>query len=137
MDWGELLQTLLYTVITTAVPVITYYLASYLTNISKKVSVEIENTIFEDTINDAMNIVLAVVSSTSQTFVDSLKNSGNFSKEAQLEAFNKSKENIMELLSDEAKEIIQTVYHDLDKWIDTQIEASVRAIKLTSNKEGE
>lgn len=137
MEWNTLLQDLLYAVITAAVPVITMYIVKFLKTIFSKVKVETDQTIVKNTIDEALEIVLKVVASTSQTYVDSLKAEGKFDKEAQLLAFNNTKDTIKSLLSDEAKNLIATLYDDIDTWLTIQIESAVREQKLIIKKEGE
>lgn len=135
MDWTGLLQSLLYAVITAVVPIITVYIVKFLNKQFDKIKVDTRDLIISDTIEDALDIVTKVVTSTSQTYVDSLKSAGEFTKEAQEEAFNRTKNTILTLLSTEAKELISTLYSDIDTWLDVQIEAAVKNQKKL--KEGE
>lgn len=64
-----------------------------------------------------------------QTYVESLKKSGNFGAEAQLEALNKAKEIALSQLSEEVKEYITTNYGDINNWLTTQIEATINLLK--------
>lgn len=137
MDWNVLLQDLLYAVITAAVPVLTVFLLKFLAKYFDKISVETDHLIISDTIDEALDIVYKVVSTTSQTYVDSLKASGEFTKEAQEKAFNETKDTIMALLSEDAKELIKNLYEDTDKWLTVQIESAVRKQKISTLKEGE
>lgn len=129
MDWMDLLRNLLYAVITAAVPVLTAFVITYLTKAKQKVAVDTENTMIANTINEVFNLIISVVSSTSQTYVDALKKEGNFTEEAQRIAFNTTKSTILSLLSEEAKTVIETLYKDVDKWLDVQIEAAVKSNK--------
>ena len=75
-----------------------------------------------DTITDC-------VKATNQTYVDSLKDKNAFTKEALAEAFKKTSDAVMLILSQEAKEYLSTIYGDLNQYIITQIESSVNANK--------
>lgn len=79
-------------------------------------------TMFENTVT---NCVLA----TNQTYVDALKKQGNFDMEAQKIAFEKTKEAVMNILTEEAKEFLTVFYGDLDKQLTAQIEATVNINK--------
>ena len=125
MDWSALLRDFLYAIITAAVPVLTVYSVKFLKTHFDKAKIETEKSVVSDTINEALDLIITVVSSTSQTYVDSLKSSGEFTKESQVEAFNKTKSTILELLSTESKELLATLYTDIDTWLDVQIEAAV------------
>lgn len=137
MDWDALLRDLLYAIITAAVPVLTVYSVKFLKTHFDKAKIETEKSVVSDTINEALDLIIAVVSSTSQTYVDSLKASGAFTKEAQEKAFNETKDTIMNLLSEESKELLATLYQDIDAWLTVQIESAVREQKSNPVKEGE
>lgn len=137
MDWNVLLQDLLYAVITAAVPILTTFALKFFSKYFNKISVETDQLIISDTINESLDLIMKVVSSTSQTYVDSLKASGEFTKEAQEKAFNETKNTIMNLLSEESKELLATLYQDIDAWLTVQIESAVREQKINPVKEGE
>lgn len=137
MDWNVLLKDLLYAVITAAVPILTAFALKFFSKYFNKISVETDQLIISDTINESLDLIMKVVSSTSQTYVDSLKASGEFTKEAQKKAFNETKDTIMNLLSEESKELLATLYQDIDSWLTVQIESAVREQKSNPVKEGE
>ena len=65
------------------------------------------------------------VQATNQTYVNTLKDKNAFTAEAQKEAFKKSTESVMIILSQEAKEYLENIYGDLNAEIMTRIEAQV------------
>ena len=77
----------------------------------------------------ATEIVTNAVRTTFQTYVESLKNSGSFGKEEQLEALNRAKAIITSELTEELKTFISENYGDLTAWISNQIEASIYKLK--------
>ena len=134
----EFVQNLLFAVITASVPVLTYYLLSllkpigeYIKKLLEKLNIDTDTELTQNLLNNIFDTIYQVVSSTSQTYVDSLKASGSFNEEAQKKAFEITKNKILALLSEEAKELIVDLYSDLDSWLDVQIEAAVRNNKLT------
>lgn len=72
---------------------------------------------------------------TAQTFVDSLKAEGKFTKEKQLEAFQKAKDKALEILGDTVVKALNEVYGDFDAWIETKIEQACRADKAPTAKQ--
>ena len=80
-------------------------------------------TLLEKTIEDC-------VIATNQTYVESLKQSGNFTAEAQKEAFKACAGAVMEILTDDAKEYLFTIVGDLDIYVTKKIEASVNKNKI-------
>lgn len=125
----EFVKNLLYILITAAVPVLTTYVCKFLYTKWTESKVNIKNEQIQDTLDKVTNMVLDVVQATNQTFVDSLKKNGEFTKEAAIEAFNKSKETVVKMLSDDAVTIITEVYGDIDVYLDTLIESLVKQLK--------
>ena len=80
-------------------------------------------------LNGAIGIVDGAVKATYQTYVQALKESGDFDKEAQLAALEKAKYAALAQLSEDAKEYIRALYGDLDKWLETQIESRLYELK--------
>lgn len=64
-----------------------------------------------------------------QTYVESLKKSGTFDKEAQKTALVIAKQEVMRELDIEAKEFIMNNYGDLNAYITNQIEATISLLK--------
>lgn len=75
-------------------------------------------TLLSDTIIDC-------VVATNQTYVNTLKEQGKFDADAQKEAFNKTYEAVMRILTDDAKKYLGEVLGDLDLYINTMIESQV------------
>lgn len=79
---------------------------------------------------DKVNILIAdCIKSTNQTYVDSLKESNSFDLSAQKEAFNKSFDSIMLVLSDSDKQILSKNIGDLGTWITTKIQSYIKTSK--------
>lgn len=125
MDWMELLQRLAYAVLIAVIPVLTTYVINLMKTKSDSIKAETDELIIADTLDDVLDLIMSVTAETSQTYVDALKKAGTFNKEAHLVAFNTTKDKVMSLLSVEAKELLMTLYKDVDAWMDTQIEAAV------------
>ena len=75
------------------------------------------------------NLVFNVVQETTQTYVDDLKKEGKFDKEHQKEALKKSLEKIKSEMSAELKEYVAKVYGDVEPYLTTLIEATIRGTK--------
>lgn len=129
MDWNALLMDIMYAVIIAVVPVLTTYAVKFLKAQFNKVHIYTEQSVIRNTLADIEDIILTAVDTTSQTFVESLKEAGKFDEAAQKEAFQKSKDTILRLLNNESKELLVTLYNDLDTWLDSKIEATVKASK--------
>ena len=87
---------------------------------------QIKNGELRGVIDGIGDIVIMV----SQTFVDSLKESGNFDKEAQAKAFDMAKTAALNGMSESMKKYIDKYCGGLDEWLRIQIEAWVKKNKL-------
>ena len=100
---NEILLNILSVVVTSIIlPLLTYAgtrLIAYLNSKIKDENYRIQLT-------TATDIVVNAVRSVFQTYVDSLKVSGNFDKEAQLIALNKAKDIALEQMTDDVKNFI-------------------------------
>lgn len=80
-------------------------------------------------IDNAQNIVTSIVESINQTFVDSLKASGNFNEEAQKKAKEDAIAKAKELLSEETIDAVEVLHGDINVYLDTVIERIVSELK--------
>ena len=125
----EMIKDLLYVLITAAVPVLTTYICKFLYVKWTEGKVKIENEKISTTLDNVVNMVLDIVEATNQTYVDTLKKNGEFTQEAAAEAFKISKDKALTMLSNESAEIIASVYGDIDVYLDTLIESTVKQLK--------
>ena len=105
------------------------YAVALLRRETARVQKELDNETANKYMDMAVDAVEQAVASTAQTFVDALKSSGGFTKEKQLEAFQKSRDKALEILGDTAVTALNEIYGDFDAWIDTKIEQVCREIK--------
>jgi gas vesicle protein len=126
---NELLQNLLYAVITAGLPIILTYGISYLKTKRAEKLQNIENTYVKETITQATDIIMNVVDTIAQTYVDDLKKDGTFTPDNQKEALNKAVEQAKELLNDDVTELVVEKYNDLDGWIRATIESYIKSTK--------
>lgn len=106
---------------------------AYLVALLKKRTAQIEKELDNETaakyMNMAADAVAQAVTYTAQTFTDALKAEGKFTKEKQIEAFNKAKDKTLEILGDAAVNALGEIYGDFDTWVETKIEQVCREIK--------
>ena len=92
-------------------------------NIKNKQS---QNNKLIDLVTDTIRkIVIAL----NQTQVEELKKNNEFTNDKQKEVFNKAKNEIMKILTQDSKKAIKEVYNSVDTFIDTQIEVAVNREK--------
>lgn len=126
---NEFVTTLLAAVISTAITVATPYLVSFLKKKGTQATEQSHNERAKQYIAEATKAVTTAVTAVSQTYVDALKKENAFTKEAQIEAFNRAKNTTLAILSVEAKEFITAAYDDLDTYLTAKIEEAVRVQK--------
>lgn len=98
-------------------------------NKSKQIQAQTNSDIINEYIAIAEKVVVDCVVATNQTVVDTLKKQGVFTKEEWANAFETTRENIFAILTEAEKEVLAQVYSDLDTWVDTKIEATVKTLK--------
>lgn len=109
--------------------ILTKYLVDYLTAKRNEINSKIDNETAQKYTNMIYQTVVDCVIATNQTYVDSLKKSGSFDEAAQKEAFNRTINAIMTILSDDAKEYITEATGDLNTYLTQLIEAEVNKRK--------
>lgn len=123
---NDILINIISAVVTTVLlPLITWAGTKLIQYIGTKVKNEKAATL----LTTATTVVLNAVRSVFQTYVESLKASGSFGPDAQLEALNQAKEIALSQLGDDVKDFITTNYGNLDVWLTNQIESSINLLK--------
>lgn len=112
MEIKEMLQYLIYVVLTVSIPVLTTYFTNWLKE-------KTNQTKFDE----IAKIVTNVVEETNQTYVDSLKEAGKFTKDKQAIALNKSLTKAVSLLSDDLKKLIIKYSGNVENYLVTLIES--------------
>lgn len=125
IDWMQLL----YDIFKIAIIPLLGVGVSYLVYFIKEKVQEIKDKVNNEKVSKYLTIletyIIDAVVTTNQTYVNSLKEKGTFDLEAQKEAFAKTKETVLSLLTDEAKEFLETFVGDLDLYINNIIEYNV------------
>ena len=109
--------------------ILTKMLIDFLKTKSQEAKQKTNNATAQKYINMLTGTITSCVMATSQTYVETLKAKGEFTKEAQKEAFNKTYENVMGILSTECKIYLENTFGDLQTYITNRIEAEVKANK--------
>ena len=104
-------------------------LTTYLVNLIRKKNEELDAKVSKKYIDMLADTITDCVASTNQTYVDALKAANAFDKEAQKKAFELTYNKIMNVLTEDAKEYLTTIYGDLEIYITTKIESEVKFCK--------
>lgn len=110
------------------------YLVALLRRETAQLQQELDNNTASKYMTMACDAVAQAVTYTAQTFVDTLKAEGAFTKEKQLEAFKKAKNKALEILGDTAVAALGEIYGDFDVWLETKIEQVCREIKVPATQ---
>lgn len=105
------------------------YLVALLRKKTDQLQQELDNSTADKYMEMGCDAVAQAVTYTAQTFVDTLKAEGAFTKEKQLEAFQKAKSKTKEILGNTVVAALDEIYGDFDVWLDTKIEQVCREIK--------
>ena len=123
---NEILINVLSIIVTAVIiPLISYLgvrLSTYLNN-----KIKDENA--KRMLNEATQIVLNATRVVFQTYVEALKEKGEFNTDAQLIALGKAKTIALSEMGEDIKGFITKNYGDLTNWITNQIEASINILK--------
>lgn len=135
MDWMTLLQEIFEVCLIPLLGVLTTYLVKYINVKQKAITADTDNELTNKYVNMLADTITKCVIATNQTYVDSLKNKQAFTKEAQQEAYQKTLDAVMSILSDDAKSYLTSTFGDLETYIEKQIEAAVSENKATETTE--
>lgn len=110
-----------------------FVLAGFIIRFIKVKTAELETKAVNETQSKYLtmfeNTITTCVIATNQTYVETLKKSGKFDAEAQKLAFEQTKTAVLEILTEDAKEYLTEFYGDLDKQLNSLIEAEVNKNK--------
>lgn len=91
------------------------------------------NDILNKYVQMATDTITNCVIATNQTYVNSLKEQGKFDEAAQKEAFQRTYQAVLLILSDDAKEYLNDAFGDLNKYLQEKIEATVNNYRTPSD----
>lgn len=129
MNWTEILQQIFELCIVPLLGILTGCLIKVVKNRADELSAETEDALTKKYINMLSQTITDCVIATNQTYVDSLKKQNIFDHEAQKEAFNRTYQSVMAILSEEAKKYLTEAYGDLSAYITAKIESEVNSTK--------
>lgn len=128
-DLKSILTYLIMAIIVAVVPIITKVAISFFKSFSAEKIEKIKNENIKNIVKDAEDLVCQAVMHISQTFVESLKKSGDFTEIQQEKAFEKAKEEVIELIPNKAVDTLSDLYGDFDLWLESKIEQTVLTLK--------
>lgn len=129
MNWinilNQIFQLSIFPIISIAAIYICYLISVKIDEIKKK-----NNNALADKYLDMLNdTIVNAVLTTTQTYVESLKKDNMFTADAQKEAFKKTYDAVMKILTEDAKKCLTESVGDLETYITNKIEAEVKLSK--------
>lgn len=117
----NILNNVLLTLISIALVIGLKLLISYIQEKTK----DIKNEKIKKAIEKSLEIVTLAVNETNQSFVGDLKKENKFDKEAWEEAFNQTKNRVVEILDEETKKILDEEFENSNAFLNSAIESKI------------
>ena len=129
MDWLEVLQQITNVCLIPLLYLATSFFIKWINVKEQEINVKVENETASKYIAMVAQTITDCVIATNQTYVDALKKENAFTKEAQIEAFQKTLNAVLAVLSEDAKAYLAEAYGDVNAYLTTRIEAEVKLQK--------
>lgn len=129
MDWMTIAEQLINVCIIPLLGMLTKFLIDFLVAKKEEAKTKVKNETLQKYIELLNETVVDCVNATHQTYVAALKKENAFSEANQKEALQMTYENILTILSNDAKEYLQEAFGDLEVYIKNKIEAKVKESK--------
>lgn len=129
MDWMKIITQIFEVIIFPLLSIGTIYLINLIKVKIQELKQKKNDDLYHKYLDMLEDTITQCVLATTQTYVDSLKKEGAFDIDAQKVAFTKTYTNIMNILSDEAKEYLTEALGDLEAYVYNRIEANVKLTK--------
>ena len=126
MEITELVKQIFEVCLFPLLGVLTTFLILFINKKSQELKAATDNELYHKYIDMLEQTVVNCVIATNQTYVDSLKRQGKFDLEAQKEAFNRTYNQVMLILADDAKVYLESAVGDLNAYVTNMIETQVK-----------
>ena len=129
MEWMVILQQIFELCIIPLLGIVTFYIVQFIKTKTEELNANNSNEVLSKYIEMLSNTICECVIATNQTYVDSLKAQGKFDAEAQKKAFEMTYNSVINILTEDAKVYLTSIYGDLNTYITNMIEAEVNKNK--------
>lgn len=131
MALAEFIPILFRLVILPLLGILTKYLVAWIRVKTDELQQKNDNELYDKYLDLLETTIVDCVIATNQTYVDALKAEGKFDADAQKEAFKKTYEAVMQILTEDAKTYLMNALGDFDTFVNAKIEASVNTSKTS------
>ena len=129
MDYKELLPIIIQTVLIPLLVALTGFAVKWINAKANQLKEKVKDDRYYLYIDILQELVTKTVIMVNQTYVDELKKENAFTKEAQVEAFNKVYETVIQSLSEDVYSYLEQIIGNLSDYITVLIESSVKLEK--------
>ena len=129
MDWLEILEKVFEIIVFPAISAAALYFISWLNAKKQELAAKTNSEMTKKYLDILNSTIAECVLATNQTYVDALKKEGSFGIEAQKEAFKRTYEAVLTVLTDDAQKYLGEAVNDLGAYITNKIEAQISSTK--------
>lgn len=129
MNYKELLPIIIQTVLIPLLVALTGFAVKWINAKANQLKEKVKDDRYYLYIDILQELVTKTVIMVNQTYVDELKKENAFTKEAQVEAFNKVYETVIQSLSEDVYSYLEQIIGNLSDYITVLIESSVKIEK--------
>lgn len=132
MEWGDLLNTIVMVVVLPLITILANYLIKFIDAKIDGVKAKTTNETTQKYLDIAEKTLTQCIQNTTETFVKTAKESGEFNQETAEKAYQMSKDMFLQTISKDVQEAIQSSYNDVDAWLKIAIESRLANLKTDS-----
>ena len=129
MNWLEILNTIFQLAIIPLIIAGTGLLIAFISAKTKQIKDKTKSDVVDKYLDMLEDTITKAVIATTQTYVEALKNKNAFDEAAQKEAFTRTYNAVMAVLTEDAYKYLTAVVGDLEAYITTRIEYNVNICK--------
>ena len=133
---NEILKEVIYSVITIMITILSGCITRIITIKMSDMTTKMKDSRKIEFLNWVNNVIVQCVDTTTQTYIDTLKKKGNFTTDAQKEAFKMTMNNISTILSEQDMVTLGGYVGDTSAWITTSIESYIKNKKESGDSNG-
>lgn len=130
INWIQMLSEIFSIVIIPLLGILTTYLVKFIQVKRQELELKIDNEQGKKYLDMLQNTVIDCVLTTTQTYVEALKKDNAFTLEAQQKAFEMTRDAVLAILSEDAKDYLKEALGDFDTYLTSLIESQVLLSKV-------
>lgn len=129
MEWNVVIMKVFELCIIPLLGAVTIYVVNLIKKRVDALTKESNNVLANKYLEGLEATVINCIKATNQTYVETLKKEGSFDKAAQEEAFKKTYEAVMAIVTDDAQKYLQEITKDVPTLVTNLIEAKIAETK--------